>query len=430
MINKIQSVRGMYDCLPNQSILLQKLENFFYKILISYGYQEIRLPIVEHTSLFTRSIGHYTDIVEKEMYSFVDINGDYLTLRPEGTTGCVRAGIEHGLFYNNYNKIQRLWYIGPMFRHERPQKGRYRQFNQLGVEIFGHKEPFLDAELIQLTYRWWKKLKIEQFLTLEINSIGDIDTRIRYRNDLISFLVKNISNLDENYKKIIYKNPMRFLDSKNSNIKTLLKHAPRISDYLDNESKNHFYRLCKYLNLVNIKYKINPYLVRGLDYYNKTVFEWLTPTLGSQNTICAGGRYDNLVKILGGNDTPAVGCALGLERLVLLINTINYPVMNNKNIDIYLIVSKDDSSKEEAMVLSELIRDKFPSLCLVTDYSGNVIKKQFSRANKYGAKIALVLGINEIITKTIILKELFSGKQKKIYKNEIITQLKHSLLSQ
>ena len=297
MAKNIQAIRGMNDYLPGETALWQRIEGSLKQVLGSYGYSEIRLPIVEQTPLFKRAIGEVTDVVEKEMYTFEDRNGDSLTLRPEGTAGCVRAGIEHGLLYN---QEQRLWYVGPMFRHERPQKGRYRQFHQIGAEVFGLQGPDIDAELIMLTARWWRELGISEHVSLELNSIGSLEARANYRDALVAYLEQFTDKLDEDSKRRMYTNPLRVLDSKNPDVQALLNDAPALGDYLDEESKAHFAGLCALLDDAGIRYTVNQRLVRGLDYYNRTVFEWVTTSLGSQGTVCAGGRYDGLVEQLGG----------------------------------------------------------------------------------------------------------------------------------
>ncbi|CAJ0945267.1 unnamed protein product [Ranitomeya imitator] len=317
----IQAIRGMNDYLPADTAIWQKIEGILKQVLASYGYSEIRLPIVEQTPLFKRAIGEVTDVVEKEMYTFDDRNGESLTLRPEGTAGCVRAGIEHGLLYN---QEQRLWYIGPMFRYERPQKGRYRQFNQLGVEVFGLNGPDVDAELILLTARWWKALGIDKDVALELNSIGSLDARANYRDALIAFLEQHTkTSLMKIAKRRMYSKSVTCIRFKKSRDTTTAKRCPKLGDYLDDESREHFSGLCAYLDAAGIAYTVNQRLVRGLDYYNRTVFEWVTTSLGAQGTVCAGGRYDGLVEQLGGRPTSAVGFAMGLERLILLVQAIN-----------------------------------------------------------------------------------------------------------
>lgn len=419
MVKKIQSPRGMNDYLPENAAFWQRLEGTLKQVLTGYGYSEIRLPILEQTPLFKRAIGEVTDIVGKEMYTFNDRNGDSLTLRPEGTAGCVRAGIEHGLLYN---QEQRLWYIGPMFRHERPQKGRYRQFHQIGAEVFGQQGPDIDAELIMLTRRWWRAFGISEHVTLELNSLGSTDSRNSYREALVEFLMHYEANLDDDCRRRIQTNPMRVLDTKNTSIQDLLSNAPVLTDYLDDNSRAHFSGLCNLLELASIPFTINPRLVRGLDYYNYTVFEWVTNRLNSQGAICAGGRYDSLVKQLGGHTTPAIGFAMGLERLALLVQAVNPSFAVKSRVDVYLIVvSKDIQGM--AMLLAERIHDALPNICLMTNYGGSNVRKQFSYANKYGARIALVLGKHEAVTQRVVVKDLSTGNQIILTQSEAILRL-------
>ncbi|WP_426762316.1 histidine--tRNA ligase [Hafnia paralvei] len=415
MAKNIQAIRGMNDYLPEDTALWQPIEAALKQVLTSYGYSEIRLPIVEQTPLFKRAIGEVTDVVEKEMYTFDDRNGDSLTLRPEGTAGCVRAGIEHGLLYN---QEQRLWYIGPMFRHERPQKGRYRQFHQLGAEVFGLNGPDVDAELILLTARWWRALGISEHVSLELNSIGSLEARANYRDALVAYLEQFKEKLDEDCKRRMYSNPLRVLDSKNPEVQALLNDAPRLSEYLDEESREHFAGLCKLLDDAGIAYTVNERLVRGLDYYNRTVFEWVTNSLGAQGTVCAGGRYDGLVAQLGGHATPAVGFAMGLERLVLLVQAVNPDFQPQRAVDVYLI-SSGEGTQSAAMRLAEKIRDAYPQVKLMTNYGGGNFKKQFARADKWGARIALVLGENEMNAGQINVKNLQSGDQQTIAQDDV-----------
>lgn len=420
MAKSIQAIRGMNDCLPDQTPVWQRIESILKHVLDSYGYREIRSPVVEHTPLFRRAIGEVTDVVEKEMYSFADRNGDNLTLRPEGTVGCVRACIEHGLIYN---QEQRLWYNGPMFRHERPQKGRYRQFHQTGAEVFGLSGPDIDAELIMLTARWWRMLGIEQHLSLQLNTIGSADARNNYRDALISFLSQHQDQLDEDCKRRMYTNPLRVLDSKNPHIQQLLNQAPGLTDYLDCESKQHFNDLCRYLDAAGIRYTVNPRLVRGLDYYNRTVFEWVTESLGAQGTVCGGGRYDGLVEQLGGGAIPAVGFAMGLERLVLLVQTVNPEFQMTAAVDVYLIAS-GAGTQQAALLLSETLRDAIPGCKFLLNHGAGSIKKQFSRADKSGARIALMLGENEVIQQQVVVKNLHSGEQLTLPQCEVADYLR------
>nr|WP_304186786.1 histidine--tRNA ligase [Hafnia alvei] len=415
MAKNIQAIRGMNDYLPEDTALWQPIEAALKQVLASYGYSEIRLPIVEQTPLFKRAIGEVTDVVEKEMYTFDDRNGDSLTLRPEGTAGCVRAGIEHGLLYN---QEQRLWYIGPMFRHERPQKGRYRQFHQLGAEVFGLNGPDVDAELILLTARWWRALGISEHVALELNSIGSLEARANYRDALVAYLEQFKDKLDEDCKRRMYSNPLRVLDSKNPDVQGLLNDAPRLSEYLDEESREHFAGLCKLLDEAGIAYTVNERLVRGLDYYNRTVFEWVTNSLGAQGTVCAGGRYDGLVAQLGGHATPAVGFAMGLERLVLLVQAVNPDFQPQRAVDVYLI-SSGEGTQSAAMRLAEKIRDAYPQVKLMTNYGGGNFKKQFARADKWGARVALVLGENEMNAGQVNVKNLQSGDQQTLAQDDV-----------
>ena len=419
MAKNIQAIRGMNDYLPAETALWQRIEDSLKQVLRGYGYSEIRMPIVEQTSLFKRAIGEVTDVVEKEMYTFEDRNGDSLTLRPEGTAGCVRAGIEHGILYN---QEQRLWYIGPMFRHERPQKGRYRQFHQLGCEVFGLKGPDVDAELILMTARWWRVLGIDQHVNLELNSIGSLDARARYREALIAFLEEHKDQLDEDCLRRMYTNPLRVLDSKNAQVQALLDNAPVLTDYLDDDSRVHFDELCELLTQSGIPYKVNPRLVRGLDYYNRTVFEWVTSSLGSQGTVCGGGRYDGMVEQLGGSSTPAVGFAMGLERLVLLVQTVNPAFAAQPGVDAYLI-SSGAGTQHAAIQLAEKVRDALPQLKLMTNYGGGNFKKQFARADKSGARVALVLGETEVAAGQVVVKNLTSGEQETLAQADVAARL-------
>lgn len=418
MSKTIQAIRGMNDCLPAQSPLWHKVEDAVKRVVSSYGYSEIRMPIVEMTNLFKRAIGEVTDVVEKEMYTFEDRNGDSLTLRPEGTAGCVRAGIENGLIYN---QEQRLWYMGPMFRHERPQKGRYRQFHQVGVEVFGLQGPDVDAELIMMTARLWRELGIDKHVRLELNSIGSLEARQHYRSVLIEFLEQHIDVLDEDCKRRMYTNPLRVLDTKNPEIQAILVDAPQLADYLDDDSKAHFAGLCELLDAAGIEYQVNQRLVRGLDYYNKTVFEWITESLGSQGTVCGGGRYDGLVEQLGGKPAPAVGFAMGLERLVLMLETLE---LNDtrKAVDVYLVTA-GEGTLVNGMKLAEQLRESVQGLRLMTHFGGGNFKKQFKRADKVGATIALVLGENEVAEQTIVVKDLAGGEQQTMLQADVAAHL-------
>ncbi|MGL9772964.1 MAG: histidine--tRNA ligase [Sodalis sp. (in: enterobacteria)] len=419
MAKNIQAIRGMNDYLPEETAFWQRVEETLKDVLASYGYSEIRPPIVEQTPLFQRAIGEVTDVVEKEMYTFSDRNGDSLALRPEGTAGCVRAGIEHGLLYN---QEQRLWYVGPMFRYERPQKGRYRQFYQMGAEVFGQQGPDVDAELILLTARWWRALGIQEHVALELNSIGSLEARARYREALVAFLRQHEDRLDEDCRRRMHTNPMRVLDTKNPDIQALLNDAPVLIDYLDDDSQAHFSGLCELLDLAGIAYTVNPRLVRGLDYYNQTVFEWVTTRLGSQGTVCGGGRYDGLVEQLGGRATPAVGFAMGLERLVLLVQAVNPDFAAAARVDAYLVAA-GDGVQREALRLAEQLRDALPSLRLMTNYGGGSFKKQFGRADKHGARIALFLGESETAAGQVVVKDLATGNQEALAQSDVAARL-------
>lgn len=401
MAKNIQAIRGMNDCSPTESPLWQWIEGQVRQILSSYGYSEVRMPIVESTPLFARAIGEVTDVVSKEMYTFWD-NDEQLTLRPEGTAGCVRAAIEHGWIYNNE---QRLWYMGPMFRHERPQKGRYRQFHQAGVEVFGIATPEIDAELIILTARLWKALGIDQHVSLQLNSIGSLEARANYRSALVAFLENHQDLMSEEEKERLVKNPLRILDTKNQALQDVLDSAPKLLDYLDDESREHFAQLCGLLDSVGIQYEINPKLVRGLDYYNKTVFEWVTSALGAQGTVCGGGRYDGLVEQLGGHATSGVGFAMGLERLVLLVQEVNKSIPVKSAVDIY-VVYQGEGTTLAAFQLAEKLRSELPHLSTMLHCSGGNFKKQFRRADKSGATLALVLGESEVQNNQVVVKHL------------------------
>ncbi|MGL4207547.1 MAG: histidine--tRNA ligase [Aeromonadaceae bacterium] len=420
MAKQIQAIRGMNDCLPEQSPLWQMVETTLRQVVASYGYAEMRMPIVEMTNLFQRAIGEVTDVVEKEMYTFDDRNGDSLTLRPEGTAGCVRACIEHGLVYN---QERRVWYIGPMFRHERPQKGRYRQFHQFGVEVFGLQGPDVDAELIMMTARLWKRFGISEHLTLQLNTLGSSEERARYRDALVAFLEQHKDKLDEDCQRRMYTNPLRVLDTKDQAIQALLADAPRIADYFGEETRQHFAGLQQILDRAGIAYEVNDRLVRGLDYYNYTVFEWVTSSLGSQGTVCGGGRYDGLVEQLGGQATPAVGFAMGLERLVLLLETLGRTEGVARQVDAYLCMV-GEGTQEAGMLLAEQLREALPALRLMTHCGGGNFKKQIKRADKVGAEIALILGEAELANGEIGIKYLREqGEQQALKLEQVIQHL-------
>jgi len=402
-MSKIQSIRGMNDILPEQTPLWQYIERTAARLLAAYGYQEIRFPILEQTELFQRSIGAVTDIVEKEMYTFDDRNGDSLTLRPEGTAGCVRACEQNGLLFN---QIQRLWYTGPMFRHERPQKGRLRQFHQIGVEAFGMIGPDIDAELIFLTARLWRSLGVADNVTLELNSIGSAAARAEFRAALINYLQPFAAQLDEDSQRRLHSNPLRILDSKDENTRKILLDAPSFGDYLDAESRAHFEHLCALLAAGGVRYTINPALVRGLDYYGKTVFEWTTDKLGAQATVCAGGRYDGLVEQLGGKSTPAFGFGIGIERLCLLLEACGQLPMDIVAAPQVYIVAAGERAERQGVVLAEILRDRLPQLRLVTNCGGGSFKSQFKKADKSGAVLALIIGDQEADNGTVNIKWL------------------------
>ncbi len=398
-LNKIQSIRGMHDILPDQSPLWQFFESTVKQLLQTYAYSEIRMPVVESTDLFCRSIGEVTDIVEKEMYTFEDRNGDSLTLRPEGTASCVRSGIQHGLFHNQQ---QRLWYMGPMFRHERPQKGRYRQFHQIGIETFGVASADIDAELILMSARLWKMLGIKD-VRLELNTLGTSESRQAYRQVLVEYLNQHKELLDEDSLRRLESNPLRVLDSKNPAMQSMIDAAPSLMDYLDEESSEHFKHLTDALDKAGVKYNVNTRLVRGLDYYCKTVFEWVTDSLGAQGTICAGGRYDGLVQQLGGRETPAAGFAMGIERILSLLEDTGMQVDNA--VDVFVVL-QGDAAQLQGMPFVENVRDQMPDIRLQTNCGGGSFKSQIKKADKSGAKIALILGEDEIQNNTVGIKLL------------------------
>lgn len=406
MSKDIQAIRGMNDCLPQDTPVWQYLEQMIRSTVSSYGYDEIRFPIVEMTELFKRSIGEVTDIVEKEMYTFEDRNGDSLTLRPEGTACCVRAGNQHGLLYN---QEQRLWYMGPMFRHERPQKGRYRQFHQFGLEAFGMQGPDIDAEVIILTARLWQQLGLAPYVKLELNSLGSNAARAAYRDKLVAYLEQHQELLDEDSQRRLHSNPLRVLDSKNPAMAEMLSKAPQLLDHLDEESAAHLEGLKQRLTAAGISFDINPRLVRGLDYYNRTVFEWVTTNLGSQGTVCAGGRYDGLVEQLGGKATPAVGFAMGMERLVLLLQSLDLVPAVSNNADLYLM-PLGEAAELAAVSVAEQLRNALPGKRIVMHCGGGNLKKQLKRADKSGAALGLLLGDEELAAGQVTLKWLRADK--------------------
>jgi len=400
-VSNIRAIRGMNDILPDETPDWQLIERTLRRVLASYGYGEIRLPVVEQTELFKRSIGEVTDIVEKEMYVFEDRNGESLALRPEGTAGCVRAAIQNGLL----SVQQRLWYAGPMFRYERPQKGRQRQFHQVGVEAFGIATPDIDAELILLSARLWRELGIADHVTLQLNSIGSSESRSEYRAALVDWLGARREQLDEDSQRRLETNPLRILDSKNPQTQSLLDGAPDLADFLDDESRADFRQLCELLDAAGINYEINSRLVRGLDYYNKTVFEWVTDQLGAQGTVCAGGRYDGLVEQLGGKSTPGIGFAMGLERLVLLIEALGVAEEKSPQADVY-VVAVGDNAHRAALAAVETLRTARPELRIVQHVGGGSFKSQIKKADKSGARVALIMGEDEVAQGVATLKPL------------------------
>lgn len=405
MAKNIQAIRGMRDVLPDQTPLWQYLETRVAGVLATYGYREIRMPIVEQTELFKRSIGEVTDIVEKEMYTFDDRNGDSLTLRPEGTAGCVRAAMENGLLHN---QTQRLWYQGPMFRHERPQKGRYRQFHQIGVETFGMPGPDVDVELILMTARIWQALGIDG-LELQLNTLGTAEERLAYREQLVTYLERHRDLLDADSERRLGSNPLRILDSKNPAMREMLDSAPAMSEHMGDESRRHLDFVCDTLQRAGVSFVLNPRLVRGLDYYSRTVFEWVTDRLGAQGTVCAGGRYDGLVEQLGGKAVPAVGFAMGLERLVAVLEETN-PTAGAVSADVYLVLM-GDAAQREGLVLGEELRDALPGCEIVVHCGGGSIKAQFKRADRSGARYALVIGDAEVESGNVVLKPMRTDEQ-------------------
>lgn len=422
MLKKIQAIRGMNDLLPANAPAWQFVERTIKKTLASFSYNEIRFPVLEKTELFKRSIGEVTDIVEKEMYTFLDRNDESLTLRPEGTAGCVRAAEQHGLLYN---QTQRLWYMGPMFRYERPQKGRYRQFHQIGVETYGLQGPDIDAELLVLSFTILKALGVGDVVTLEINSLGSENARAQYKVALVDYLQARKEQLDEDSLRRLTSNPLRILDSKNSQTQALLDEAPVLTNYLDTESAEHFTQLKRLLEAAGIPFCVNPRLVRGLDYYGRTAFEWVTNKLGAQSAVCAGGRYDGLVEQLGGKSTPAVGFAMGVERLVLLLETVNaIPESANSSVDIYLTAV--GNVQAEALTLAQTLRQQLPKAKIMMHCGGGSFKNQLKKADKSQAAIALILGEDEAREGTITIKHLREDKpQETVPSNELQKYLSH-----
>jgi histidyl-tRNA synthetase len=418
---QIKAIRGMHDVLPEEAPLWRFLEDSVRDVLDGYGYQEMRMPVLEMTELFKRSIGDVTDIVEKEMYSFSDRNGDSLTLRPEGTAGCVRACMENGLLHN---QARRVWYRGPMFRHERPQKGRYRQFYQIGVEAFGLPGPDIDLESILICRRIWQRLGIDH-LQLQVNSLGDADERAQYRDVLVAYLEGHADGLDTDSQRRLHSNPLRILDSKNPAMAELIDGAPRLQDYLGSASRAHFEQLCEGLEANGLAYQVNPRLVRGLDYYNRSVYEWVTDRLGAQGTVCAGGRYDGLVAQLGGKAVPAVGFAIGTERVLALLEdgaiagTALHP-------DLYMVLVGDAAARA-GMVWAEALRDRLPGLRIQVHCGGGSFKSQFRKADKSGAAHALIMGDDELAAGRLALKPLRDERpQQSLNLDELVSFLRNT----
>ncbi|HFS0483151.1 TPA: histidine--tRNA ligase [Pseudomonas aeruginosa] len=413
MSKSLQAIRGMNDILPEQTPAWRYLERTFAGLLDSYGYSEIRLPILEFTELFARGIGEGTDVVDKEMYTFLDRNGESLTMRPEGTAGCVRAVLEHGL--SGGGQVQKLWYTGPMFRYEKPQKGRYRQFHQIGVEVFNLPGPDIDAELIILTWRLWQKLGMADAVTLQLNTLGSSEARARYREALVAYLQERFEQLDEDSQRRMTTNPLRILDSKVESTQALLVGAPTLHDYLDEESIAHFEGLKARLDAVGLRYEINQKLVRGLDYYCRTAFEWVTDKLGAQGTVCGGGRYDGLVSQFGGKPTPGVGFAMGVERLVLLLETLGViPAELNRPADLY-VCAFGEPAELAALTLAEQLRSAIPGIRLLVNAGAGSFKSQFKKADKSGARFALIVGEDEVANRVVGFKPLRDeGEQQSI----------------
>ncbi len=421
MSKKIQAIRGMNDLLPADSNIWSFLDSTINNLMLSYGYKYCRTPNVEATETFSRAIGEVTDIVEKEMYTWKDNNGDSLTLRPEGTAGVVRMMIEHNLPREG---IQKVFYNGPMFRHERPQKGRYRQFHQVGAEVFGASDAKIDAELISVTDSLWKSLEISA--QLEINSLGSAKSRASYRATLTKYFNDHKDKLDKDSLRRLTTNPLRILDSKNSDLEDLISNAPKMIDCLDNNSNDHFNALKKYLDQLKIPYKVNPKLVRGLDYYNLTVFEWVSNELGSQGTICGGGRYDGLVEKMGGNPTPAIGFAMGLERIALLIQDKSNQLIA-KRPHLYF-VSMGERAHIESMKLSKKILEVLPNITITNDISMGTLKSQMKKADKSDADFAMILGEEELSNSVLSIKPLKGqGVQQSIELEGIIQHLQEIL---
>lgn len=424
MSNKINALRGMHDCLPAEIGYWQTIEGHLRSLFAEYGYCEIRTPMLEETRLFTRSIGEVTDIVEKEMYTFPDQSESLsLSLRPEMTAGIVRAGIQHGLFYN---QVQKLWQIGPAFRYERPQKGRYRQFHQADVEVFGVETPDVDAEMLAMLARFWQRLGIADEVKLEINSMGTAESRAQYREKLIQYFEGFMDQLDEDCKRRLYTNPLRILDSKNPDLNEIIAGAPKLLDHLDPESKEHFDLLCQQLDILGIPYIVNPRIVRGMDYYTRTVFEWTTTKLGSQGTVCGGGRYDKMVEELGGRSTPAIGFGMGMERLILLCQACG--VQAQESTPLLTTIFLGEKATLQGLAIVESLRNEIAHAEIITNLGGGSMKSQMKKADRSGAKYALIMGENELEQDIVILKDLReNGAQEEIARTELATFLRAKL---
>ncbi len=418
-MSRIQGIRGVNDILPPETQRWDGLIQLLTQCLSQHAYQEIKLPLIEQTSLFKRTIGDVTDIVEKEMYTFTDLNGDSISLRPEGTASCVRAAIEHG----QLRQVQKWWYLGPMFRHEKPQKGRYRQFYQLGIEVFGIEEPSVDIELLLMLSSMWKSLGIENKVKLELNCLGTLEDRNHYKSKLVEYFELHLEQLTESERHRLQRNPLRLLDSKSPVVQQLLIHAPQLMDSINASSRQNFDLLCRGLDAIGIEYHINPFLVRGLDYYNHLVFEWTTTDLGSQGTVCAGGRYDSLVEQLGGPSTPAIGFAMGIERLLLLTEK-NF---ESKVADIY-ILTQESQPLVETQLLAQQLRQLLQTNVEV-HLSHSSLKSQFKKADKSGARYALVLGIDELQNHQVTVKSLrednLEDQQLTLNRSELIAWLQN-----
>lgn len=422
MTQQIQSIRGMNDIFPPDSTLWNHVKQVLKNIVEGYGYREIVLPIVEQTELFQRCMGDSTDVVQKEMYTFQDRAGEQLTLRPEGTAGCVRAGIEHSLFYNQQ---QRFWYFGPMFRYERPQKGRYRQFYQFGVEAFGMPGPDVDAEMLAMIARFWKVLGLGDQVTLQLNSLGSVEARQQYRQKLIDYFGVHYDRLDPDSQTRLHLNPLRILDSKNEQTQSIVKSAPKLIAFLNEADRKHFETLCAYLDQLDLQYEINPCLVRGLDYYTRTVFEWVTDRLGAQGTVCGGGRFDLLVEYMGGQPTEAIGFSIGVERLLELLKTLSLLPVLEEGPHIYLM-GMGESERQAALLLAEQIRTTLPSIRVFMNCGEGNFKNLFKKADKSGARLALILAEQELASGTVTVKYLREDRpQEQILMSQLMTHLKH-----